>query len=280
MRDAVLHRSASQPKLGQHFLVDETACRAIVDALGDISESTVLEIGPGPGAITRGLAQRAQKLIAVELDEALAEALERNYAADGQMQVLRADILQVDLDALCKEHSVENLRIVGNLPYYITSDILLWLFAQWQRCSRAVLMMQEEVADRIASTPGRSEYGLLSATTQMHAHVEKLFSLPPEAFAPPPKVHSAVVRLHPAPRFEELKVERAAFEKFLRACFQQKRKTLANNLRASGLEAERIADALRGAAIEPGARAEALPLDAMAAIFHQLVSPHSSQPMA
>ncbi len=263
-------RSVAKPKLGQHFLVNEAVCRGIVDALGNLDASTVLEIGPGQGAITDLLVHRAQRLIAVEFDAALAHALQQKYADVAHVQVLHADVLQVDVRALCAEHGVQSMHIVGNLPYYITSDILLWLFAQLETCSRAVLMMQEEVADRVAATPGHSEYGLLSATTQMHASVEKLFTLPPGAFEPPPKVHSAVVRLHPAPRFAELGVERAAFEKFLRVCFQQKRKTLANNLRASGCSAERILAALHDAEIPPHARAEALPLDVMAALYRSL----------
>jgi 16S rRNA (adenine1518-N6/adenine1519-N6)-dimethyltransferase len=270
MKDSMHHRPVSKPKMGQHFLVHTGARQSIVDALGDLAASVVLEIGPGQGAITDLLAQRAQRLIAVELDRGLAETLERKYTDSALVQVMQADILRVDLHALCAQYGVEHLRIAGNLPYYITSDILLWLFAQGERCNRAVLMMQEEVADRITATPGHSEYGLLSATTQMHARVEKLFSLPPEAFAPPPKVNSAVVRLHPAPRFTELAVERAPFERFLRTCFQQKRKTLANNLRASGIGPERIAAALEQASVQPKARAEDLSLEAMTAIFHGL----------
>lgn len=243
---------------------------AIVNALGDLKLQTVLEIGPGQGALTDLLAQRAQRLIAVEFDPALAHILERRYAHLPHVQVLHADILHVDLLARCKEHGVENMHIVGNLPYYITSDILLWLFAHLEACSRAVFMMQDEVVDRIAATPGHSEYGLLSATTQLHMQVEKLFFLSPDAFAPPPKVNSAVVRLHPQPRLAALAVERVPFEKFLRFCFQQKRKTLANNLRAAGYAAEEIAAAERKTAIAANARAEELSLDIMAQIFHHL----------
>ena len=265
-------KSTAKPKLGQHFLVSDAARLAIVNALGDLTTETVLEIGPGQGAITDLLAQRAQRMIAVEFDSDLAPILKRRYAHLSNVQVLQADILRVDLRVLCEAHSVRNLYIVGNLPYYITSDILLWLFAQMEACSRAVFMMQDEVADRIAATPGHSEYGLLSATTQMHMQVEKLFSLSPDAFAPPPKVNSAVVRLHPQPRFAELAVERAPFEKFLRAGFQQKRKTLANNLRAAGYSTEAIAAGMRDTPVTANARAEEIPLATMAQIFHHLPS--------
>ncbi|HEX4023017.1 MAG TPA: 16S rRNA (adenine(1518)-N(6)/adenine(1519)-N(6))-dimethyltransferase RsmA [Acidobacteriaceae bacterium] len=256
-----------KPKLGQHFLTNLTARQRIVDALGDISGCTVIEIGPGRGAITDLLVPHARRLIAIELDRDLAPALAAYYASASNVQILAADILTVKLAELRDSSDTGDLVVVGNLPYYITSDILLWLFAQTSDFSRAVLMMQEEVADRITALPGGSEYGLLSATTQLHANAEKLFPLPPGVFSPPPKVNSAVVRLHPAPRFAELNIERQPFLNFLRACFQQKRKTLANNLRAAGYTPEQITTAAHAAALDTTLRTEAVSLDAMARLF-------------
>ncbi len=261
-----------KPKLGQHFLSSTQARQQIVDALGDISCCTVVEIGPGRGAITDILAQHAKHLVAVELDRELAPVLAVRYALAENVRVLSADILKVNLDDLRDTSNAEDLVVVGNLPYYITSDILLWLFAQAENFSRAVLMMQEEVADRITAPSGGSEYGLLSATTQAHVHAEKLFSLPPGAFSPPPKVNSAVVRLHPALRFVQLGVERQPFLNFLRGCFQQKRKTLANNLRAAGYASAAIVTALHAASLDPSVRAEGIALDAMAQVFHALAA--------
>ncbi|MGC9292441.1 MAG: 16S rRNA (adenine(1518)-N(6)/adenine(1519)-N(6))-dimethyltransferase RsmA [Acidobacteriaceae bacterium] len=257
-----------RPKLGQHFLTSTSARQHIVDALGDVSHCTVVEIGPGHGALTDLLAPRAQHLVAIDLDRDLAPALAARYAGAGNVQVLHADILTVKLADL--HRSGEEMVIIGNLPYYITSDILLWLFAQTGDFSRAVLMMQEEVAGRVTAHPGGSEYGLLSATTQLYARAEKLFSLPPGAFSPPPKVHSAVVRLHPAPRCAELGVEGAPFLVFLRTCFQQKRKTLANNLRAVGHPPAAITAAMQAALLGPALRAEAVPLEALAQLFRSL----------
>ena len=259
-----------KPKLGQHFLTSTSARQRIVDALGDISGCTVVEIGPGRGAITDLLAPHAKRLIAIELDRELAPALTEYYAASANVQVLHADILAIKLAELHDSEDSGGLVLVGNLPYYITSDILLWLFAQADDYSRAVLMMQEEVADRITASPGGSEYGVLSATTQLHAHAEKLFRLPPGAFSPPPKVDSAVVRLHPKLRFADLGVERQPFLDFLRSCFQQKRKTLSNNLRVAGHPPAQIAVAMRAAALESSIRAEAVSLDAMARLFRAL----------
>src|SRR5487761_637854 len=230
--------SQKKPKLGQNFLTDPSARQRIVEALGDISSSTVLEIGPGRGALTDLLASRAQNLIAVELDRALAPRLTEIWKSANHVAILQADILKLDLAevrATTGATGAEPMVVVGNLPYYITSDILLHLFAQAASISRAVVMVQEEVADRLAATAGTSAYGVLSATAQMHGRIEKLFVLPPEAFAPAPGVSSAVVRLDMHPRFEELQVERTGFMRFLRLCFRQKRKTLVNNLKNAGI---------------------------------------------
>ncbi len=186
------------------------------------------------------------------------------------VEILHTDVLKVNLAEVSAGAEASELVVVGNIPYYITSDILLWLFAQVGNFSRAVLMMQQEVAERITAPPGSSEYGFLSATTQLYVQAEKLFSLPPGAFSPPPKVDSGVVRLHPAPRFAELGVEPKPFLNFLRGCFQQKRKTLSNNLRASGYKSDQILAALQQASVASTARAEELQLESMAKIFQEL----------
>ncbi len=256
----------TKPKLGQNFLADPSAAMAIVEALGDISAATVLEIGPGKGAITRLLAARAGRLIAIELDSVLAKELRLQYPSTGNVEVLEQDILATDLRSLVRSPD-EKLSVVGNLPYYITSPILLYLFDHHQTVERAVIMVQREVADRIAAQPGTREYGLLSATTQLYAQVANLFTLPPSAFSPPPEVHSSVLRLTFEPRYRELEVDPAEFVSFLKQSFAQKRKTLANNLRFAGFRPARIADAFTEAGVSPGIRAEALPLDAAARIF-------------
>ena len=261
-----------KPKLGQHFLVDDSARHAIADALGDLSTATVIEIGPGHGAITSILATRCRRLIAIELDRALAAELRFKFREQSQVEIVEADVLTADLAGLIPPG--ETAQVVGNLPYYITSEILLRLFAAGRAglLGRAVVMMQREVADRLAAAPGVRNYGLLSATTQMNARVETLFTLPPEAFSPPPDVFSTVLRLEFAPRFAELSVEPAAFDAFLRACFAQKRKTLANNLRAAGYTPAQL-QAAWPASIPLQARAESLPLEPMAQLYRALNAP-------
>jgi 16S rRNA (adenine1518-N6/adenine1519-N6)-dimethyltransferase len=258
-----------KPKLGQNFLVDEAACHAIASSLGDISGRTVVEVGPGHGAITSILAASCRRLVAIEIDSSLAAELRFRFRLQPQVQIVEADVLEVDLDALLQPD--ETADVVGNLPYYITSEILLRLFAAGARgrLDRAVVMMQREVADRLAASPGVRDYGLLSATAQMNARVEILFTLPPAAFSPPPEVFSTVLRLEFAPRFAELGVDAVGFDKFLRSCFAQKRKTLANNLRAAGISADAI-QAAWPAEVPPLARAESIALEPLAQIYHSL----------
>jgi 16S rRNA (adenine1518-N6/adenine1519-N6)-dimethyltransferase len=258
-----------KPRLGQNFLVDDAARQAIADAIGAIGDRTVIEIGPGHGAITSILSGRCRRLIAIEVDRALAAELRFRFRAQPQVEIVEADVLAVDLAALAPQG--ETADVVGNLPYYITSQILLKLFAAGA-CgilARAVLMMQREVADRVAAAPGGRDYGLLSATVQMNARVETLFTLPPEAFSPPPEVYSTVLRLEFAPRFSELGVDAAGFDAFLKACFAQKRKTLANNLRAAGYSPQEL-QAAWPARISPQARAETVALEPAAQIYRSL----------
>jgi 16S rRNA (adenine1518-N6/adenine1519-N6)-dimethyltransferase len=251
----------------------------IVDALGDVSESTVLEIGPGRGILTSLLAPLARRLIAVEIDRVLAAQLRLKFGMARNVEILEADILAIDFDSLFGpkpglgrpgiELKLDPAKVVGNLPYYITSDILLRLFEYSKYFDSIVIMVQREVADRIAAKPGGRDYGLLSATAQLYARVEKLFTLPPGAFSPPPKVHSTVLRLTIEPRQRELDVAGDGFIDFLRASFAQKRKTLWNNLKTK-YEEPRLKRALAEARVKPAARAETLSLEQSAAIYRGL----------
>jgi 16S rRNA (adenine1518-N6/adenine1519-N6)-dimethyltransferase len=272
-------RPSRRPKLGQHYLVDDSAALRIIDALGDISQSTVLEIGAGRGALTSLLARRARRLIAIELDRVLAAQLRMHFSLTPNVEIIEGDILAIDFQTLFGpkpgstrpgiDLTPEPVRVVGNLPYYITSDILLRLFEYRQHFAIIVLMVQREVADRLAAPPGGSDYGLLSATAQLYSRVDKMFTLPPAAFSPPPKVQSTVVRLTLAPRVESLRVPEQDFVNFLRLSFGQKRKTLWNNLK-SQYPPEALRSALEKSGLQPNLRAEALSLEKSAALFRAL----------
>src|ERR1051326_3559865 len=221
---ATLH--VKRPKLGQNFLASPGAAEKLVAALGDIPQSLVVEIGPGQGVLTEILARRAGRLIAIELDRMLATQLRFNYSRQPHVEIIEADVLKLDFRTVLNRTigplndlrplKPARARVVGNLPYYITSDILLRLFEFHDQFDVIVIMVQREVADRIAAKPGSRDYGLLSATAQLYARVEKLFTLPPGAFAPPPKVHSSVLRMTVAPRFAELQIQPAEFIPFLK----------------------------------------------------------------
>lgn len=278
-RPAASERRPSRPKLGQHFLTDPGAAQRIVEALGDISQSTVLEIGPGRGALTSLLAKRARRLIAIELDRVLAAQLRMNFSQEQNVEIIEGDVLAIDFHTLFgpkpgstrpgMEHRPEPVRVVGNLPYFITSDILLRLFEFRQYFEVIVLMVQREVAERLAAPPGGSEYGLLSATAQLYGRVEKLFTLRPEAFSPPPKVDSTVVRLRISSKIDSLRVREADFISFLKLSFGQKRKTLWNNLKLQ-YPPETLRAAMEKAGVKPAVRAEALSLEKTAALFRAL----------
>jgi 16S rRNA (adenine1518-N6/adenine1519-N6)-dimethyltransferase len=268
-----------KPKLGQNFLIDAGAALRIVEALGDISNRSVIEIGPGRGVLTDLLLPRARRVIGIELDRVLAAQLRMKYATKPNVEVLESDFVTAEFPSIIgrrpgplhdlRPTQQETVDLVGNLPYYITSEIVLRILELHANIERAVIMVQREVADRISAAPGSRDYGLLSATAQLFARVDKLFTLPPGAFSPPPQVHSSVVRLTMAPRLEELQVEEEPFIAFLKLAFAQKRKTLLNNLRGAYDEAA-IRAALKSAGLRSDVRAEAMPLDKTAGVFRAL----------
>ena len=278
-RVASTRRPKTKPKLGQHFLTSEDLALRIVEAVGEVSDSTVLEIGPGRGILTSLLAKRARRLIAVELDRVLAAQLRLKFGMARNVEILEADVLAIDFDSLFglkpglgrpgMEFKPQPAKVVGNLPYYITSDILLRLFEFSKYFESIVIMVQKEVADRIAASPGGSEYGVLSATAQLYARVEKLFTIPPGAFSPPPKVYSTVLLLTIDPQQEKLGVTGDGFIDFLRLSFGQKRKTLWNNLKDQ-YDAGGLKQALAQAHVKPTARAETLSLEESAAVYRAL----------
>lgn len=245
---------SARPKkhLGQHFLHDRGVIERIVAAIAPRAGERIVEIGPGEGALTLPLLRAAGRLTAVELDEALIDPLRERAAAIGGLDVIHADILEVDLTSLA---AGGRLRVAGNLPYYVSSPILFHCLAHADAIADMHFMLQKEVVDRMAAAPGGKVYGRLSVMLQLACRVEPLLRVPPAAFRPPPRVESAVVRLTPLPPSARAAPDlRATIETVVRASFGKRRKTLANALRGM-LDAE----AIRAAGIDPRARAETVP---------------------
>src|SRR5579871_330004 len=250
--------------LGQHFLASEGYRKRILDALRLTGRETVLEIGPGRGELTALIAERAGRLIAVEIDPVLAARLREQFVENPRVEIVQADILRVPLDAWPAP-----VRAFGNLPYYISSPILLRLFENARRFDRIVVMVQQEVAERLSAQPGTRDYGLLTVTANFYTSVRMLFTIPPGAFQPRPKIFSAVVEMKIAPK--ELAGEKAFF-RMAKEAFAQKRKTLMNNLKQS-YGTDRVKAALGAVALKETARAEELSVEKMIELFLALGLP-------
>jgi 16S rRNA (adenine1518-N6/adenine1519-N6)-dimethyltransferase len=213
--------------LGQHFLVDQAIISQIIDALEPSAGMMVVEIGPGGGELTLPLVNSGATVVGIELDRRLAPELARQMEGRANFRMLEADILAVDPD----EENLGRFRLVGNLPYNITTPVLEWLYRHQERIDRAVLMMQKEVAERAVGTRGKAR-STLSVIASLYYDREIVCIVPPESYRPPPGVESAVVRFDRHGREYGLdNVPR--FEKFVRACFKKKRKSLLNNLNSA-----------------------------------------------
>lgn len=259
--------------LGQNFLSDDYAIEQIADASEAGPEDLVIEIGPGFGVLTRPLAERAGRVVAVEIDKKLIPILQSELWDLNNLSLINDDILKVDLDKLISENrvlpngeSAKHIRVVGNLPYYITTPILLGLLEQKVPAESITVMVQKEVADRIVSPPGSKDYGVLSVSLQYYCDCEKVLDVPRESFVPAPKVDSAVVHLRIKERPVSTKSGEVFFECVKRA-FSQRRKTLCNSLAGyRGLDKDSVAQLLSGVGIEPGRRAETLSIEEFAKI--------------
>src|SRR6476620_9065334 len=247
----------TRKSLGQHFLNDRRILGRIADALQLQGHETVLEIGPGRGALTDLLVDRAARLIAIEYDRALAELLRQRYAKRGNVLVAEADVLEVSLGELAAGPYV----LVGNVPYYITTPILFHALVP-PRAERAVYLVQREVADRLAASPGSKEYGGLTVNVAAVAKAETLFKVPAGAFAPPPKVESAVVRITPLAEPLLPTSEEGPLRKLVQGAFGMRRKQMRRVLRTlRSLDADAADAQLQRAGIDPEVRPETLSVE-------------------
>jgi 16S rRNA (adenine1518-N6/adenine1519-N6)-dimethyltransferase len=262
--------------LGQHFLADPGVAREIVDAIGATAEDVVCEIGAGPGVLTRALAGRAGRLVALEIDPALQAALvraARHWPEARPVEIRLADARSFPYETLgeLRPSPAGRVLVVGNLPYSVSKPILERLLTAHATLDVAVLMLQREVADRLAAAPGGRDYGALSVFWQCWADIVRLLRVPPGAFRPPPAVESAVIRATFRSASRVPLEDEARFTRLVRAAFGQRRKTLANALRGGGLgSAERVGRALDEAGIDGGRRAETLALEEFAGLARAL----------
>lgn len=260
--------------LGQHFLYSSGPLDRIARAVGEAAGGyeLIVEIGAGPGTLTSRLVALGKRVLAIEIDRRLAAALPAKLGSPLGLEALEADVLQLELGALIAARTAGRAVVAGNLPYYITSPILHRICDAASRVAAAVLLVQKEVAARIAARPGTRDYAYLSVLCQAHGRPEVLFTVPPGAFRPAPKVTSALVRLSIEPRLEQWGVtDREAFLDFVRLCFHQKRKTLLNNLQRR-FGRERLAGMP-----ELGLRAEQLGPEQLAGLWLRLARADASR---
>lgn len=225
---AVTRPPPRRKRFGQHFLHDAGVIRRIVDAIEPRTGAPLVEIGPGRGALTRALLGAAQGLSVIEVDRDLAAHLAQEFGASGNLKVYQADALDFDFHTFGTP-----VRVVGNLPYNISTPLLFHLLDQTDCIEQMVFMLQKEVVDRICAAPGGKDYGRLSVMVQARCDVMRLFTVGAGAFQPPPRVESALVRLIPRPAFTASIRDSALFAELVRSAFQQRRKMLRNALRAS-----------------------------------------------
>tara|TARA_R110002110_G_scaffold80591_4_gene209851 strand:- start:1202 stop:2080 length:879 start_codon:yes stop_codon:yes gene_type:complete len=267
LRDVIAaHGLSARRSLGQNFLLDLNITRRIARAAGPLDHATVLEIGPGPGGLTRALLEEgAATVIAVERDDRCLAALEQVAAvAGGRLQVVAGDALTVDIAALGAKHG--KLRVVANLPYNISTPLLIGWLRQLSLFDRFVLMFQSEVADRLAAPPGSKAYGRLSVAAQWRCGVRPLFTLPPRAFTPAPKVASTVVELTPRDR-PLAQADPDILEEVVAAAFGQRRKMLRAALKGVFADPQAV---LTAAGIAPQARAETVSIEGFCALAREL----------
>ncbi len=270
------HGFLFQKKFGQNFLIDPHVLEKIIRAAGITGEDFVLEIGPGIGTMTQYLAEAAGHVCAVEIDRNLIPILHETLAGYENVSVLNEDILKVDVAALVRERNGGRpIKVVANLPYYITTPIIMGLFESHVPLKSVTVMVQKEVADRMKSGPGSKDYGALSLAVQYYAEAYLAANVPPNCFMPRPKVGSAVIRLtcHKEPPVK-VKDERLMF-RLIRASFNQRRKTLANSLGNSpelSFTKEEIGAALEEMGLSPTVRGEALDLKQFAELADRLAA--------
>lgn len=274
----------ARKSLGQNFLTDPRVAAQIIDSVSLSTNDVIIEIGPGKGALTAMLSRRGRQVVAVEIDARLADELRRSLKAEN-LTIITGDALNLDWAELIESSKAKieatlrgeeergRVRVVANLPYYISTPIIEKLLSCADQLFDMTLMLQDEVADRIAAQPGGREYGYLSVMVQYYCVATKLFEVPPSAFTPEPKVDSAVIRLRVREQPAVKVADERRFFSLVRACFAQRRKTILNNLKVAAASQTFTSDvqlALEAASVASQRRAETLSLAEFAGLFEEL----------
>ena len=260
-----VHGFRFSKSLGQNFLTDKNIVDKIVDGAGIGPEDTVIEIGPGMGVITWEAASRARKVIAIELDSSLIPILGETLARFDNVQIINQDVLKTDINELTDGEEAGHVKIIGNLPYYITTPIIMKLLEDKVKAESLTIMTQKEVADRIGAGPGTKSYGALSIAVQFYCQVEKVTDVSRNSFIPAPNVDSTVLKLKFSQQPAAAVRNEPLFFKCVRAGFGQRRKTLSNSMQTlQGVSKDLIRDSLDAAGIDPARRAETLSIEEFA----------------
>ncbi len=270
------YQFAFQKKFGQNFLIDQHVLEKIIGAAGVTKEDMVLEIGPGIGTMTQYLAENARQVVAVEIDKNLIPILEETLTGYNNVIIINEDILKLDIKALAREHNDgKPIKVVANLPYYITTPIIMGLFESGVPIDNITVMVQKEVAQRMQAGPGTKDYGALSLAVQYYAAPYIVANVPPNCFIPRPNVGSAVIRLN-RHQMPPVKVKEPAFMfELIRASFNQRRKTLQNSLNNAqnlNFTKDQIAAAIENLGVAPSVRGEALTLSQFAELANYFSS--------
>ena len=259
--------------LGQNFLIDPSVCPAMADAACG-EDTGVIEIGPGAGVLTAELAKRAKRVVSIELDERLRQVLAKTLADFDNVKLIFADVMKTDLSAVIKENFSDcgRVTVCANLPYYITSPVIMSLLESRLPVESITVMVQKEAAQRLCAEVGSRDAGAVTAAVKYYAESEILFEVPKTSFLPPPKVDSAVIQLKILEKPPVETKDEEFFFKFVKSCFAQRRKTLVNTVSSTlGIDKEALRGALADIGLEPTVRGEALTLPQLAKLADRLV---------
>lgn len=271
-KDIVKHFDFKFAKsLGQNFLIDTNIIENIIDASELDENSCALEIGPGIGVLTQEMAKRCKKVVAIEIDNRLIPVLKETLSEFNNIDIVHSDALKVDFENLFKEKEMTNVKVVANLPYYVTTPLISKIFKECKGVQSITIMIQKEVAERLIAKPSTKEYGALTLLANYYSTVEKVVKVPPSCFIPNPKVESMVIKMNIKAPEVDLKDEKLFF-RIIRDSFNMRRKTLTNSLRPIGLSGDSLKEALNLAEIDEKRRGETLSIEEFAKLSNEIWS--------